>query len=308
MVAALAFEYFARRRVDIAVIETGLGGRLDATNVLEPILTIVTDISVDHAEILGPTIADIAREKAGIIKAGVPTITGLLRQEAAGIIKMSCREKGSELIRLSRRDFRIDLRRQRLDFQSDGLRITGLTPALYGSHQLRNCAVVLKAIGSLRKNGVMINRSQAIAGLTSTRWPGRFQIVENGTGLPTVILDVCHNSGGVAAFVDTFARLFPGRKAELIAGFVRRKPHQEMVDLLASVASGFWLVPLRSNRSTDVKELQATLHWHGLPVRSSARLVTARNRLLKRVGPDDIIAVVGSHYLVGEYLSKYGNG
>jgi folylpolyglutamate synthase/dihydropteroate synthase len=120
-----------------------------------------------------------------------------------------------------------------------------------------------------------------------------------------VVLDVCHNPGGAAAFATTFAQVFPGRKAKLLLGLVKRKQHQEIIDILSPVTELFWLVPMKTKRSTDVKTLQQELDWHGIPVRRSAGLDTARRGLLKLSAPDDIIAVAGSHYLVGEYLSKY---
>jgi folylpolyglutamate synthase/dihydropteroate synthase len=145
-------------------------------------------------------------------------------------------------------------------------------------------------------------------GLKATAWPGRFQILPGKGGSPTWLLDVCHNSAGATAFVDTFTRLFPGRKAAFVVGLVKRKEHQEIIDRFAKVADRFCLVPLASKRSVDIKQLIASIDWHGVPVRRFGRLATARNSLLKQSESHSIIALVGSHYLVGEFLSNYGKG
>jgi len=266
----------------------------------------ISDISIDHAEILGPTLKDIAREKAGIIKPGVPMLAGVLPALAGKVIRARCREMGSPYLPLRPQDYRLNQAENSLACHLDGLRFRRLEPSLPGNHQLRNCALVLKAVGVLREGGFKISKSEIKHGLESTSWPGRFQVMRNGSSSPTIVLDVCHNAGGTAAFVDTFKRTFPGRRAQTIIGFVRRKPHQELVDLLAGVTAQFWLVPLASRRSVDTAELERCLDWKGVPVRRLGRLGTACAKLQKQVNADDIVAVIGSHYLVGEYLGKYG--
>jgi dihydrofolate synthase / folylpolyglutamate synthase len=290
----------------VAIIETGLGGRLDATNVLQPALTIITDISFDHTEILGPTLRDIAGEKAGIIKSGVPMVIGLLPPEARRVIAATCRERKAALIPLQKIDYTADLDKLSLQFHAETLHFNKVLPSLKGTHQLRNAALVLKAAETLRCRGVRLPKMAVKQGIEHTVWAGRFQIRSGDGHRPTTILDVCHNPGGAAAFADTFKKVFRKRRAQIIIGVVKRKAHQEMIDHLAQVAECFWLVPLKSGRSVDVKELQRSLDWHGVPLVQCGKLDTAWHQLLKITAPDDIIAVIGSHYLVGEYLSKYG--
>ncbi len=287
----------------MAVIETGLGGRLDATNVLAPVLTIITDISMDHAEILGNSLGLIAGEKAGIVKAGVPNLIGPLPAEATAVIRKVCRERGAPLVSMSGNGVRIDKRHLCLDFHDDGLNLSGFAPSLPGVHQLRNCALALKAMAVLRRQGFAISGKAVTTGLHRVEWPGRFQMLKR-PNKPRMILDVCHNPGGAAAFADTFARTFPRRKCSFVVGFVKRKDHQRIIDVLAPLAERFELVPLKTGRTVDIKELQQTLNWHGVPVFRAGRLETALARLLKTAGSDDIISVVGSHYLVGEFLKK----
>jgi dihydrofolate synthase/folylpolyglutamate synthase len=284
----------------------GLGGRLDATNVLRPVVTVIPDISLDHTEILGPTLADIAREKAGIVKRGIPLVIGLLPAEARRVTAAVCHDLGAPLVSLTRKDFRVDQDDLSLDFMSPDLRISNLVPSLKGPHQIRNAAVVLKTAEVIRRQGISLPLKAVKTGIEHTDWPGRFQIVRKTRSSPTVVLDVCHNPGGAEAFVDTFCRVFPGRRAHVLLGFVKRKAHQEMIDHFAKIASDFRLTRLPTNRGVDPGELVTTLNWRKVPVIKCAWFETAYRRLLKRTGPDDIIAVVGSHYLVGEYLSKYG--
>ena len=306
LVTALALDHFARKEVDIAVMETGLGGRLDATNVLSPLLTIATDISKDHVEILGSTIRKIAWEKAGIIKPGVPHLIGMLPEAAVKVMRDVCRKQGAPLYRLQRVDFVPHANGMNLDFKSNGLSFRRLSPSLVGTHQLTNTALVLKAIEILKKHtNLSVSKSAVKSGLTHTVWPGRFQIIEQ-EARPTLVLDVCHNAGGVAAFADSFRRRFPGRKAFMIAGFVKRKPHQQMFDRLSPISAGYYLVPLKTKRSTDTSEMLSNIRWRGVPVRKLGSVTTAYNKLLKLCGPDDIITIIGSHYLVGEFLKLNG--
>ena len=284
----------------------GLGGRLDATNVLQPVVTVITDISLDHTEILGPTLSDIAREKAGIIKPGIPTVVGPLPVEARRVTAAVCGDLGAPLVSLTRKNFRVDQNGRGLDFVSDELHLSKLVPSLKGRHQMRNAAVVLKTAEVIRRQGVSLPLRAVKTGIEHTEWAGRFQIVRKNGLSPTLVLDVCHNPGGAAAFVDTFRRVFPGKRAHVLLGFAKRKAHQEMIDQFAKMAAEFWLTPLPTGRGVDPRELETTMNWRGTPVLRCARFDTAYRRLLKQTGPDDIIAVVGSHYLVGEYLSKYG--
>jgi dihydrofolate synthase / folylpolyglutamate synthase len=289
----------------VAVIEVGLGGRLDATNVLAPEVAVITDISRDHAEILGDTIELIAAEKAGIIKAGIPTVTGILPKAAARVIRETCRERHSPLVPLRRSEFRPDNDRLVMDYTGDGWSLQRFAPSLVGSHQLKNCALVLKVIGTLKVRGLRLSKRAVIAGLKSTDWPGRFQVLPPNGFTPRIVLDVCHNAAGAAAFAHTFARWSGGRKAPIVIGLVKRKEHQAIIDALATVAESFRLVPLASKRSVDTRELVAQLNWHGVPVARSARLDSALRQVVKTAQPDDTICVIGSHYLVGEYLAKY---
>ncbi|MDH4158255.1 MAG: Mur ligase family protein, partial [candidate division Zixibacteria bacterium] len=175
LLAAMAFDHFRRARVDVAVIETGLGGRLDATNVLRPELTLTTEISRDHMEILGRSLIKIAREKAGIIKPAIPHLVGLLPEEAEEVIRHTCYEKQAPFFRLSARDMRLYPEEMKFDFRYNGARWAGVRTSLKGIHQMRNAALALKASAILAKNGLPLTRRAQREGLARTDWPGRFQ-------------------------------------------------------------------------------------------------------------------------------------
>ena len=291
--------------MEIAVIETGLGGRLDATNVLKPVLTIVTDISFDHMEILGKTLTRIAREKAGIIKPGVPHLIGYLPPVAEKVMRSFCTKRHAPLHTVHERRARVNPKNFQIDFTADNLKLCALRPALVGEHQLKNTALALESISLLKKIGIRISQRAVREGITTTYWPGRFQIIKK-PGKPTIVLDVCHNAAGVAAFVKTCQMKFPGRKMQIVIGVVRKKEHQEMIDALTELASEFCLTPLKTHRSVSPRELMQTIDWRGVPVRRFGSLRSACETVVKNASTDDIILVVGSHYLVGEYLQSYG--
>ncbi|MEE8577003.1 MAG: cyanophycin synthetase, partial [candidate division Zixibacteria bacterium] len=305
VVTAMALEFFSRAEVEIAIIETGLGGRLDATNVLTPKLTITTDISRDHLEILGTTIRKIAREKAGILKKSVPHLVGLLPETAERVMREHCRRMGSRLFKLNPQDFAFNPEKLSLDFKYNGMALSGVRPSLIGPQQLKNTALVLKAVSILNERGLRVSKRAILHGISHTDWPGRFQIVEY-RDKPVHIFDVCHNAAGVEAFAQTFRIRFPGKRARIIMGFVKRKEHQKMFNSLSKVADSYALVPLRTGRSINLSELIRNIDWKDVPFKKYGTLKTAYKKTLRNSERGDIVAVIGSHYLVGEFFDKIG--
>ncbi|UCC43683.1 MAG: hypothetical protein JSU65_11225 [Candidatus Zixiibacteriota bacterium] len=294
---------FSRSEIDVAVVETGLGGRLDATNVLQPCLTVTTSIDYDHTEILGSTIAEIATEKAGIVKESVPHLIGTLPKAAVGVMQRLCKARNSDLVRLRQRDYRLRSSGREIDFSGQKIRLKGVTPGLWGVHQAHNCILALKACDLLSKTGFRFSRARTRQGLSSVEWPGRFQVLSR-PGKPTLVLDVCHNASGAEVFASAFESMYPGRKGAIILGLVKGKEHQRIVTALSRIASRFALVPMKTRRSADLAGLIESLNWSGIRVGKYGRLDTAYRRLLKTADADDIIGIVGSHYLVGEFLGK----
>ena len=304
MVTALAFGYFRDQQVDYAVIEVGLGGRLDATNLLTPLVTVCTDISFDHVEILGKTLTRIAKEKAGIIKPGVPHVVGILPPEAGKVMKQTCRQRKAPLFAVTLRTASVDKVHLSLKYSYTASKRINLAPSLKGLHQLKNTTVALKTLSVLRERGVPISAKSIVNGIQNTNWPGRFQMIRLPKG-PTVVLDVCHNAAGARAFADTFKRVFPAKRASVILGVVKKKEHQEMVEAFKAFTEEFTLIPLKTHRSMPPRELIATVDFEPIPVTIKGNIDSAYRRLLRRTGPDDILVVAGSHYLVGEFLQKY---
>jgi len=282
-----------------------LGGRLDATNVLSPVLTITTDISRDHVEILGRSLRLIATEKAGIIKPGVSHLVGVLPPEAADVMRKTCRQRQSVLHRLSPRRFKWSHLPFRFAYRYCGRWLTDIESALPGRHQIRNAALVLRAVELLEDFGLQVSENDIRTGLHKTVWPGRFQVYRTADG-PAYVLDVAHNAAGMLALVDPFQRRFPGRRVPVILGFVKRKEHQAMVTALGRIASAFHLVPLATCRSIALEQLVRDLRWPCCPIHRWGKLATALKVVAKAASPDDIILVAGSHFLVGEFLKRQG--
>lgn len=287
----------------MAIIEVGLGGRLDATNVLTPLLTITTDISYDHVDILGRTLSKIAKEKAGIIKTGTPHLYGLLPEAAVNIIKQTCQRQSTTCETINRREYKIGADGKTLNVALGKIRVKHLKPSLPGRHQLTNCALALKAASMLNELGLRFSSSAVIKGVRETNWPGRFQIIRD-RNRPTIVLDVCHNEGGARSFAETFKLEFPGKSARIVAGFVKKKEHQKIINALATIASEFTLVPMKTKRTVELKEFVKSMNWHGVPVNQAGTLRSALRAHLKVAGNSEVIAIVGSHYLVGEFLEK----
>jgi len=304
-VTALALDYFKKCKVEIAVIETGLGGRLDATNVLNPVLTITTEIALDHIDILGKTIRKISKEKAGIIKPGRPHLIGELYKEAVEVMNNKCEAMRAPLYQLQRKDYCISKDSKSFSFNDGELQVSNLSPSLEGVHQLKNAALVIKAVSILRQRGIFLSKNALREGLSSTYWPARFQ-VQMYRNSPTVILDVAHNSSGVRAYVDLFKLRFLGKKTRVIAGFVKGKKHQEILKMLLEISSEFAFVPLKSKRSADIDKLISETDFKNTPVCKFGSVGPAFRNLRKDADSDDIITIIGSHYLIGEFVKLFG--
>lgn len=208
---AVAFWYFARQKVDYAVIEVGMGGRLDATNVITPLVSVITNIDLEHTAILGRTLAQIAVEKAAIIKPQVPVVTAEAKPEALQVLKYQAEKNGSVLIQVS----------------SQG---EGLQSGLLGEHQKSNAACALAAV---RIAGIEVPKQAVLAGLKKVKWPGRFQVVRRR---PLTIVDGAHNPAGAVVLARTLEQLYPGKKFTFIFGTQQDKDSPEMLSTLRPLA------------------------------------------------------------------------
>jgi dihydrofolate synthase/folylpolyglutamate synthase len=278
-ITALAFVFFAHQKVDLAVVEVGLGGRLDATNVITPRVSIITSLSFDHTYLLGNTLADIAGEKAGIIKPGVPTVCAPQESEALAVIKRICEERRSSLTLIGRdwtwqlierlpsqrstgpsvsyetSDSRPRLVNQSFHLQHvpDSSPLDGVyTIPLLGRHQVNNAAVAIAVLDLLKHGGIPLNLQHIHQGLASVHWPGRFEILQRD---PPLIVDCAHNGDSVAKLVAALKEWFPGQNWTFILGASNDKDVSGMLKALAPLADRLLATESRHPRAMPSAEV-----------------------------------------------------
>jgi dihydrofolate synthase / folylpolyglutamate synthase len=294
-VTVMAFIYFARQKVDVAVVEVGLGGRLDATNVVTPVVSVITTISKDHEAYLGPDVLSIAREKGGIIKPAVPVVCGRLPADVAQLLGAIARERNSPAYFLAS-DFRFSLKNEEVfDYTGIKQHFFNLKVGLRGRHQRVNAAVALAAL-ELATERFPVSEHVLREGLATVYWPGRLEVILNR---PTVILDGAHNSEGVQALIDEIMGFPRGRKVRLLFAAMADKEWALMVSALAKVVNEFVFTRVEMERSADPEHLAQKVN-HLIPHRVMHDSRAALRTLLDESRPEDIIVVAGSLYLLGE--------
>jgi dihydrofolate synthase/folylpolyglutamate synthase len=310
---ALALLAFAQARVDVAVVEVGVGGRLDDTNVVHPLVAVITGVGYDHMDFLGPTLEDIAREKAGIIKEGAPAISGVTEPGPAALIAEAAQDAGSSLALLGR-DFQ---------FTSQGINLTGgrlhytdasgsasalptLQVGLLGAHQLTNAAL---AVATLRACERRLERPITLEayerGLRQAWLPGRLEIVQRD---PLVLLDAAHNAQKARALRESLDALTPGMPRVLMLGILADKASEEMMDVLAPGARS---VIVTKPPVTGSKHSEAPERLAALARRSASRVLAEPDPLravelaLAETPPDGVLCVTGSLYLIGAVRGRW---
>ena len=262
MLTAMAFEYFARQWVDIAVLEVGMGGRLDATNVIDPLVSVITDISLDHQKFLGETVAEIAREKAGIIRPGGVVVTLPQQPQANDVIGNTIMDLGARGISavpyvppVSPASAAFHAQHEltsRYPLHVMGQEILVQSP-LAGRHQLRNIALAIAAAEELSKQGFPVTAHAIERGIRQTQWRGRFQVI---SGAPEYVLDVAHNPAGAWALRAALAAYYEDRPFTLIFGAMRDKAIGEMAEILFPLADRVILAPAANPRSGNREEIR----------------------------------------------------
>ena len=295
-ITALGMLWFAEQRCDIVVLEVGLGGALDSTNVIDPPeCAVITALGLDHVKELGPTLADIAAAKAGIIKPGAPAVSYGGAPEADRVIAAAAHACGAPLTVV---DFtRLRLRGAGLDgqtFDFDGL--DGLTLPLLAGYQPRNAAVAVTALRALRARGWDIPDEAIRRGLASVRWPGRFELLRRS---PPFLLDGSHNAHGMRATADSLRSLFPGQKFVFLVSIMADKDADEMLRLLLPLAKAFVTVTAPSPRAIPAADLAARIEALGGSAEPAASIPAAveRTAALAAGGP---AAALGTLYFSGE--------
>ena len=307
MMTAMAFEYFARSKIEIAVLEVGMGGRLDATNVVEPCVSVITDIALDHQQFLGHTLAEIAREKAGIIHANSLLVTLPQHPDANDVIGGVAMERGARAV--SAADYVPDVspNRQSPTALSNGvysLNIMGdevlIESPLVGRHQLRNVALAISAAEQLNNCGFRITPAQIAEGVRKTKWRGRFQLIP---GEPDFILDVAHNPAGAWALRSTLSECCDGRPLTIIFGAMRDKALGEMAELLFPLADHIVLTQSHSMRAASAEEIRVAAGEVATEAMVEATVAGAIQRAREVSDKNGVVVITGSIYIVGEALS-----
>ncbi|WP_018466850.1 bifunctional folylpolyglutamate synthase/dihydrofolate synthase [Calidithermus timidus] len=312
LITAAAFGHFAEEGVEVAVLEVGLGGRLDATNVIPPpLVAVISSIGLDHQELLGHSLRQIALEKAGILKPGVPVVTGVTQGEALEAIEEVARQQGCPLHRVE------PAAQRRADgyayYASDarGLSIwlpeaplIGLRLALQGHFQHANAAVAAAALNRLRKQGLAIPEEALRQGLERARLPGRFQVLRIQNPPRTLVLDVAHNQDGARALAEALQHAFPGQKGLFVVGMKNNHDPAEFLPPLKEHVGRLWVSQPRTNPRPLEELLEVAHHLH-LRVQAMPSIPAALEQALERATPEQPVVLTGSFLTVGELPEPY---
>jgi dihydrofolate synthase/folylpolyglutamate synthase len=318
MLTAIGFEYFARRKVDIAVLEVGMGGRLDATNVVEPRVSVITDISLDHQKFLGETVTEIAGEKAGIIRPGGVVVTLPQQPQANDVIGNTILELGARAVNAvpyvppvspaSGEYLAYGADRKpvsRYPLQVMGEQILVETPLL-GRHQLRNVALAIAAAEELGRQGFPVTASSIERGIRETHWPGRFQVMAATASSPEYVFDVAHNPAGAWALRSTLSAGYPDQPLTFIFGAMRDKAIGEMAEILFPLAERVILTRADNPRSASPTEIREAAARTAGPMEEAADVAAAIEWARTSARPDTVVVVTGSIYIVGEAMRLLG--
>jgi dihydrofolate synthase / folylpolyglutamate synthase len=325
MMTAIAFEYFAQESVEIAVLEVGMGGRLDATNVVEPLVSVITDISLDHQKFLGDTVAEIAREKVGIIRPGGVVVTLPQQPEANDVIGNTVMELNARAVNavpyvppvspgsfgyLGSKPFNAENAEiaenepvghlYRYPLEAMGREILVET-SLVGRHQLRNVALAVAAAVELSEKFTGITAKTIERGIRETRWPGRFEQIAV-PGWPEVVLDVAHNPAGAWALRSALSERYTDRRLIFVFGAMRDKAIAEMTEILFPLAESVVVTRAENPRSASPEEIRGAAARTRVEIVSAADVETALASAKTLAGAGAVIVITGSIYLVGEAM------
>lgn len=296
----LAFLHFARAGIDVAVIEVGLGGRLDATNVVDAEIAAITSVGFDHEAFLGNTLASIAREKAGILKPGRAAIIGPLREEAADVVSAAARASGATPFVVYGREFAATMGSDGLSYWGPSFRISNLHPALRGPHQVANTAVALAACEQLM-GPQGLSEDLVRHAVANVRWPGRFEIVHEH---PLVVLDAAHNPDGVRSLVQSLHQIANDRSLHLVFAVMADKRWREMVEILAPEFTTVTATSVPMERSAVAREVGAAFA-HQVATTIEPDPCAAVRRAIAVAGDRGVVVVAGSIFLLGAVYSMF---
>jgi dihydrofolate synthase / folylpolyglutamate synthase len=320
VVTAMALLYFKRNKTDIAVIEVGMGGRLDATNILSPEVSVITNISFDHKEFLGRTLGEIAFEKAGIIKKGVPVVASLQEPEAKAVIEKRVEEECAELFFYGS-NFSADMKKEDVagitfDYSDSAMTIRDLVLPLAGAYQMQNASVAIKAATiALKKYGTPLQENTISEwirnGIASTKWPGRLEFISEK---PPVLIDGAHNPAAAAALAQALKRTFlqKYKKIIMILGIMNDKDIEGIMGPLLPIASHIICTAPAGSRAASPEKLAGVAASIGFPDAQVTRTVkealdvATQMAILHAPYPMPLIVITGSFYTTGEAKEMLG--
>lgn len=325
IVTALAFSYFADQGVQYASIEVGLGGRLDATNVIQPMITVITSLSYDHMHLLGNRLSEIAGEKAGIIKAGVPVILAPQQLEAVHVVTAEAEKHGSRLIQVGKDWLFAPGSRQTkgqslyvwpaseqelMDAYVDSAGEEEWTPPRYqipllGFHQVINAAVAYAALMEAKGLGLKLPAGAIRDGFMAAEWPGRFQILN---GDPVIVVDAAHNRDSALKLRLALDDYYPGQPVTLIFGASADKDIEGMLTELIPRVTRLIVTQADHPRAEDPERLAEIAHSHGIRVETALPVPRAISRAIQIARPGEVILICGSLFVVGEALQAWAEG
>ncbi len=297
IITAIAFQYFYEMKCDLIVLETGLGGRFDSTNIIDTsLVSVITTISYDHMNILGNTLSEIAYEKAGIIKEDGDVVLYSQSCEAEKVFADVSRKKSSTIHKVSFDSVRINnfsVTGQGFDY--DNLRDIHIS--LLGEHQVRNAVVALECIRVLNRKGYLISESAIRTGLSAARWPGRLEVLKHK---PIFLIDGAHNREGVQVLTNFLKEYFPGKEILFIVGVLKDKDYRSFIELCAPIATSFWTVTPKSDRALPAQTLAHVIEPYCKNVIANDTIEEAIASCLNAVQDESVICAFGSLYYIGE--------
>jgi dihydrofolate synthase/folylpolyglutamate synthase len=315
----IALTAFARHNMDAAVVEVGIGGRHDSTNVLTPRVSVITNVGFDHTGILGHTLHDIAYQKAGIIKAGVPAVTAAAAPEALAVIRFEAEAYGAPLTTVHVGDAAAPPDEMHATIHALGpegatftlrhgdWQLADTHIRMLGAHQVTNAATAVAAARLLDASGLAIPDDAIRAGLENAFFPGRLEVMQHGPDVPTVVIDGAHNPDKARSLVAALGALFPGKRIVLVLGMVADKDTAAVLDVVSPIAAAIITTqaPIINRAVTPAAELAAQIRARGVPAEAEPDPEAAVAAALDRAGPDDLVCVTGSLYLVGAVRRRW---
>ena len=301
LVCCIAFEYFKRMKCDIVVLEVGMGGRFDATNIIEkPELSIIMNIGLDHTGVLGDTIEKIAFEKAGIIKPNCPCVLYSQQESVEKVIEECCKERNSPLFKADFTQIKPEFdsfEGQVFSYKGDAYAIS-----LLGAHQMKNASVVAEAVKQLRKLGWKLDQDDVEHGFYSAQWPARFELVCDE---PQVIVDGGHNPQCAETVRDNLLHYFPEKRRVVLLGVLGDKDFRELIGIINEAADEYVCVSPNSDRALGAEELKTEIEKTGKPAVAAGSIKEGIALAIEKAGEDGMVCAVGSLYMAGDVRAYF---